>query len=254
MNLTQEDTTNDIACNTDKKIFIVTDENVANNSNEVISFITTQLVDTRNMIWTDISKSIVIPEDGSETLTTMILSHADIVTCSTKEIQEEIFMLTGVLAIVLEKPEKYLEYLEPDSFTGISKILWFGCREDSVGIKRGCSVIFKTNPNWNSIKFDRYDIVYLPPTFTKDGELRRVEKIKHCIRLGKFVVAVEAPVKYCFKRSLECAISELSANHGLQKREIKKHQKLLQNIADTDFQLHLLKEQIKTCQKKRQSI
>jgi glycosyltransferase involved in cell wall biosynthesis len=142
----------------------------------------------------------------------LFASACSFVTCSSESIQEQLYDLTGRLAYLVHNPIAAIEFLACEDFTGGNPdILWYGQTKDVMSVrpyltsntynirvattapishtKDRASTAIINNPKNKRKALDAADIVFLPPTFTREGELRRYKKVEESIISGKYVIA-----------------------------------------------------------------
>jgi hypothetical protein len=129
----------------------------------------------------------------------LFASACSFVTCSSEAIQEKLYDLTGRLAYLV------------DFEGGNPEILWYGKSKDVMSIRpyitsnsyniriattgyishtkdRASTVVINSDKK-KAKELASTDVVFLPPTFTREGELRRYKKVEESIISGKYVIA-----------------------------------------------------------------
>ena len=145
----------------------------------------------------------------------LLIAAANFVTCSSEFIQESIYEQTGRLAYLVADPAEESDFKTPSysyerSFEKLDT-LWFGEVRDIMSIRpfitsiddniriattgyishtkdRADMTVIRTDKRKEE-EIDKADIVYLPPTHNRQGEINRYRKVEECIKAGKFVVA-----------------------------------------------------------------
>lgn len=199
------------------------------------------LIDVSNIIYDVID--VYNENEAKETANVLMLNQAGYVTCASPFAQEAVYDLTGKLATIVEEVEDKDKFLAPDVITDVKKILWFGIKEDSIGLNRSNpNIVFKYSPC--KINFDKYDIVFLPPTFTAKGEARRYEKAKEAVRMGKFVIADNLLDGNTFIEEYGSDLSSLPSS-TVMTRAIKKSQSKLLKLVSKKEQVKAINRMLK---------
>lgn len=230
-------------------IAILTDEDVAEDANKVVDIVVKHLVQNTKLLWVDISQPIELPEDGEETVLTMLLNHASIITCTDEKLQEDIYMLNGEISVVLPDVESKEDYLVPDRIKSVKHILWYGETKDRLGSPKLEQVTYKNTSDIDVIKLDKFDLVYLPVTVNEAAEKRRLSKVRECIRKGKLVAAPDCGAPYCINLPLKLVLEAIKLRKINSEKEIRNHQRLLKASVNTRAYERLLKEKLTECKK-----
>lgn len=137
-------------------------------------------------------------------LTTLLTVCSNYVTCSDEFLQERIYEVTGRLATIVKNPIDVTKIVKPN-VKNMKDILWYGSLSDVFSVYKyrnnkdltialfngkieGTNVTTINSSKKRDKTFNKVDIVFLPETFTTEGEIRRYEKIKECILMGKAVL------------------------------------------------------------------
>jgi len=161
----------------------------------------------------DISDESFLEGDNADYYV-ILAAAASFVTCSSEFIQESLYDQTGRLAYLvpqsLTKEDLKQPQYEPPFFDS-PKILWYGDTKDIMSVRpylttnvhnikiatsgfisntkdRAETTVFLNNKKKRD-EIEKADIIYLPPTYSRQGEIRRYQKVEECIKEGKLVVA-----------------------------------------------------------------
>jgi len=141
----------------------------------------------------------------------LFAAASNFVTCSSEAIQEALYEQTGRLAYLVADPIEDSSFSEPEFRTTVPEVLWYGETKDIMSIRpyitkndhniriatTGYASFTKDRAETTFIASDKSkdkeiqntDVVYLPPTHNREGELRRFKKVEEATRHGKFVIA-----------------------------------------------------------------
>lgn len=207
-----------------------------------------ELQDNEILTILDISDNNLLVDPSTASVTAVAAIFASYVTCSTAEIQEQVYDHTGRLSTIVEWPLFKEDFTKPLVLdTKKPNILWYGLNSEifsirpytlSTGFEITTYFESKDNRNWKSWKrhINEADLIFLPKTFTEEDELIRVNKVEECVRLGKFVIApaLNTSDTLCIDFDLNEATNILIKNPSKVKKIIKENQKALKRLYDPE--------------------
>lgn len=160
----------------------------------------------RSKIFFDVSEDLFEHKDFGPVFSLLCIC-SDFVTCSNAFLQEKIYDYTGRLAAIISNPRMDIPQEIKKETINTKEFLWYGTITDIFSIKKEASEnnsifvgtdAFGTNLV-NTLYYlskkdkgrilKKFDVVYLPKTFTKEAEIRRAEKARESLSLGKVVIA-----------------------------------------------------------------
>ena len=143
----------------------------------------------------------------------LMAAAANFVTCSSEFIQESIFEHTGRLAYLVANPTDPEAFIDPSLVVGNKKpsVLWYGETRDIMSVRpyltknthnikiattghisntddRAETSILVSEEKKQEV-LSQADVIYLPPTHNRQGEINRYKKVEESIKAGKFVIA-----------------------------------------------------------------
>ena len=195
----------------------------------------------------------------------LFITGSSFITCSSERIQEKLYELTGRLAYLVANPKEELDFLPPSwSKEETPRVLWYGETLDVMTVRPYLtkneyhiriatpSVLSNTKDRASTAvilsdkvrgrEIEKTDIVFLPPTFTKEGELRRYKKVEEAIVFGKYVIAPRLEYDWeelAFKGELDKGVAFFNANKSEvaetidNKQEILKSKYSVENIKES---------------------
>jgi hypothetical protein len=187
------------------------------------------------------------------------------VTCASERIQEKLYELTGRLGFLVCNPIEAKNFIAPQwTKEKEPNVLWFGKAKDVMSVRpyltKNTHRIKVATPTKLSNTEDRADtallrnekalteeltdadIVFLPPTFTREGELRRFKKVEEALIKGAFVVAPRLEYDWenlAYNKELDIAIDHLKKNKTetsegiLEKQNLLKAKYSFENITES---------------------
>lgn len=207
----------------------------------------------------DISDSSYLTDENSSIANVAAL-FASYLTCSSSELQEQIFEYTGRLATIVEHPlfnEDFTKpFIEKKKKKDV-KVIWYGLHSEVFSIKPYTQVTdfnieayfeYKDNRNWKQWgkKIEDSDIVFLPKTFTQEDEEIRSLKVEECVKLGKFVVAPALEgCDICMDCELHEAVSLFVNNPNKIEKIVKENQNNLKRIYSPEVSADQLMQALK---------
>jgi len=169
----------------------------------------------------------LVDDSENETIFHLMVSVASTLLCDSEVAQEMVYNRTGILATIISTP---LTKAEQDTLLESSKtldntdeVLWYGSIKDLFNIKKefyqhpeihlltrtikpriplseeekkNRIKIYKDSEQKQDLLENAFSIVYLPPSFTEEGEFRRLSSIKECVQAGNLVFAPRAVTEF----------------------------------------------------------
>lgn len=195
----------------------------------------------------DISDNSLFLKEDTSSVTSVAAIFASFVTCSSAEIQGQVYEHTGRESIIVEQPLFTQDFIKPlieSKEEKDVKVLWYGLSAEIFSIRPymqstnfpiATYMEAKDTRNWKQWKLElnKADIVFLPKTFTQEDEETRLLKAEECVKLGKFVVAPALDSNtICMDCDLKDGISLIVKNSSKVEKIVKENQKALKRLYD----------------------
>jgi hypothetical protein len=217
----------------------------------------------------DISQEDFMKQDDADYY--LLFSAAcSFVTCSSEAIQEKLYELTGRLAYLIHNPLDESHFVNTEAFEGGNPtVLWYGQSKDVMSVrpyltnniynirvatpsvlshtKDRASVGSIINDKAKEKELANADVVFLPPTFTREGELRRYKKVEESLIAGKYVIAPRLEYDWdqlAFNVELDKGVDYFTLDSKQISATVAARQELLKNKYSKENTLESLKSSL----------
>jgi len=177
-------------------------------------------VKTKTKIIFDVSEDLFEDRDFGPVFLPLCIC-SDFVTCSDAYLQEKIYEYTGRLASIIANPNiETAKEVKPEPLN-LKEFLWVGTISDIFSIRLEASkrkdifvatdsfgtnidnTLYFMNLKDKTKVYKKFDVIYLPKTFTDKSESRRLTTAKEATYQGKVVIAPELDSTMFFDTTLD---------------------------------------------------